>query len=316
MTVVAVASGRSASGATSLTVGLAMAWARWNLHPLLIEADPAGGVLGLRFGLSSRPSLLSFTTDARRSFSADQLDAHAQPIGGAPALIGVTDPLVAHRTVGRAADILGQELSLLPRPVVIDVGRVDATSPALSFLDDRTQVLLTTRATTAEVQAMLFQLRLFRDRDIEPGIVVIGEGPNHADEIAAFAGASLAAVLPYDPRVASVFVGGRYRRRQLNRALLWRSVSALAATCVQNLAVSATAQALPAATGSGQSSESGPATEMVNEVPVDGVVASPSPAPPPPTPPPPPPPPAAERHLSPPPIVPPPPSPAQEAISA
>jgi len=248
MTVVCVASGRSSAGATSVTVGLAMAWSRWDLNPLLIEADPAGGVLGLRFGLASRPSLLSLITEARRSFSVDQLDAHSQSVGGAPSLIGVADPVVAARTVARAGDILGPELERLARPIVIDLGRITSDSSSLGFVDPSCRVLLTTRSTTAEVQAMLFQLRLLRDRNVEPELVVIGRGQNRPDEIASFADVSLAGVLPYDPVVASAFVGGRYRRAQLNRAVLWRSMSALAASCVRDLATVPSSPALPAVT--------------------------------------------------------------------
>lgn len=300
MTVIAVATGRSAAGGTSLAVGLAMAWSRWNLNPLLVEADPAGGVLGLRFGLSSRPSLLSLTTDARRSFSVDQLDKHSQAVGGASTLIGVTDPLVASRTVARAADIIAPELPRLPRPVVVDLGRVDGNAASLPFVDDASRVLLVTRPTTAEVQAMLFQLRLLRDRGAEPELVIIGDGPNRPDEIAAFSGAPLAGVLPFDPAVASVFIGGRYRRARLKRALLWRSVSALAASCAQNLATDATSVALPAGPDLGQSAET------ASEASTDGVVASSSSAPPPPTGP----------SLTPPPLVPPPPPPPPPSTAA
>lgn len=178
MTVTCVVSGRSSPGATTVTVGLAMAWSRWKLNPLLIEADPAGGVLGLRFGLGSRPSLLSLVTEARRSFSVDQLDAHSQAIAGAASLIGVSDPVVAARTVARAADILGPELDHLSRPVAIDLGRLSSGSAALSFLNPSSRVLLATRSTTSEVQAMLFQLRLLRDHDVEPELVVIGRTQN------------------------------------------------------------------------------------------------------------------------------------------
>lgn len=276
MTVITVASGRSAAGGTSVAVGLAMAWSRWKLNPLLVEADPAGGVLGLRFGLNSRPSLLSLTTESRRSFSVEHLEHHSQMVGGAPTLIGVTDPLVASRTVGRAADIIAPELRRLPRPVVIDMGRIDANSSALPFVDGADRVLLVSRATTAEVQAMLFQLRLLRDRGAEPELVIIGPGPNEPGEIADFAGAPLAGVLPLDPKVASIFVGGRYRRHQLKRAVLWRSVSSLAAACVQDLTTEPTSMALPAASDERQ------VAETVSGVPTDGAVVSPSPAPPPP----------------------------------
>ena len=92
MTVVAVTSSRTSPGATSLGIGLALAWQNQVERSLLIEADPAGGVLSLRFDLAAAPSLTTFASDVRNGYRDDLLWANTQDLRGVRCLPAPVDP--------------------------------------------------------------------------------------------------------------------------------------------------------------------------------------------------------------------------------
>ena len=71
-------------GATSWTLLLAAAWrADENRRKVVLEADPDGGVLGVRYGVGVDPGAISLASAARRSRSAgfeiDDIDLRASP---------------------------------------------------------------------------------------------------------------------------------------------------------------------------------------------------------------------------------------------
>lgn len=228
MTIVAVCSTRSSPGVTSLCVALGAAWARFGVRPLLIEADPSGGVIGLRFAMTADPSLRTLWADMRRSFSPELLMRNSSDLRGVDCLLAPTDPLLASRALDHVAPVLAHELAMLNRPVVIDLGRIEHASVALPFVRCATQVLVVTKPKVEDVQSLLYGSRLLEANGATPAIVSIGDGPHHPAEVASLSGLALAAVLPDDPRVASAFCGGRYRARKLAKSTLWRCLDALA----------------------------------------------------------------------------------------
>ena len=124
MTVVAICSTRSSPGVTSLSVALGAAFVHRGLRPLLIEADPAGGVIGLRFALSADPSLRTLWADMRRGFSADVVQQNTTDLRGIDCLLAPTDPLLAVRALDHVVPVLAEEAAGLHRPVIIDLGRI------------------------------------------------------------------------------------------------------------------------------------------------------------------------------------------------
>ncbi|MEP4592542.1 MAG: hypothetical protein ABJ381_12160, partial [Ilumatobacter sp.] len=228
MTVIAVCSTRSSPGATSLGIALGAAFAHRGVRPLLIEADPAGGVIGLRFAMSADPSLRTLWADMRRGFSAELVQQNSADLRGVDCLLAPTDPALAARALEHVAPVLAREVGGLRRPVVIDLGRLSDSSPALPLVACATHVPVVTRPRVEDVQSLLYGTRLLEAHGRRPSIVSIGDGPHHPAEVATLAGLPLAAVLPDDRTVASAFTGGRYVARSLRRSTLWRCVDALA----------------------------------------------------------------------------------------
>ena len=232
--IVSLTSARSSPGVTSLAVGMAYVWQELGYQPLLVEADPAGGVLGLRFDLPSEPSFTTLSADLRRGSDPQRIIDNTAEIQGVRTLLSSVDPAQAGRVLTRSGGILAAELPSLRRPVVIDAGRLGADSPAIPLLQASHQVLVLCRPRVEEAQAMLFGLRLLRGLDCRCGLVVVGErGPHDPHEIAALAGVPLVAVLPDDAVLAAALTGGLYNEKRLKRSLLWRSIAALSRSVLQ-----------------------------------------------------------------------------------
>src|SRR6266571_3650401 len=88
MSLVAVAAGKGSRGVTTAALALAAVWPQQR-RVLLAECDPAGGSLGVRFGLRPVPGLLTLASVGRRSLDPQELWSHVQPLpgGGLEALL-------------------------------------------------------------------------------------------------------------------------------------------------------------------------------------------------------------------------------------
>ncbi len=228
MTVIALTSVRSSPGATSLGVALSAAWASASDDlALLIEADPAGGVLGLRFELPSEPSLATLSADLRRHGNRSLVLSNSVELAGARCVTAPADPFIASGVLNRSAKTLSDQLASLGLATAIDLGRIERRSPAMPLAVGADQVLVVCRPRADEVQSALFTVRLLRSAGCNVGLVTIGDRPHHPREVADLAGVPLVAVLPDDPAMAVAFGGGRYVSRKLRRSTLWRAVLSL-----------------------------------------------------------------------------------------
>jgi len=209
-------------------VALAQAWQIAGYPTTLIEADPAGGVLALRFGLTERPSLATMSSDTRRSRTLDDVLRNAQDINDVNVIAGPADPLVAARSVqSSTATII--ELAKTPGTRwVCDLGRIDERSAAIELAKAADQTILVSRTAPAEVQALLYAARVLRSHSANIGLVTVGDHPHTPAEVQSVAEIQLLAALPDSPTVAPAFNGGQFRRSQLRRSVLWRSVIGLA----------------------------------------------------------------------------------------
>lgn len=227
MTVVAVTSPRSSAGATSLAVGLGMVWSSSGGRGLVVEADPGGGVLALRFGLPAEPSWTTANAALRRSPSAEALLACTLETDGLQVLPLPTNPLRAANALHRSASTVAGLLDQVSMPTVVDLGRLHPESPALPFVSAVDRVLIVFRPRLDEIQAALFTASMVRAAGGRPGLVAVGSRPHHPVEVADLADVRLVGVIPDDPRLAVAFSGGQYSTRKLRRSRLWRSVFAI-----------------------------------------------------------------------------------------
>lgn len=228
MTIIALTSTRSSPGVTSLAVALALVWQRQGREPLLVEADPAGGVLGLRYDLAAEPSLATLSADLRRGYESERFTKNAVDVLGIRSLLAPVDPLTASRVLQRNGDAVAGAIRSYGRPTVIDLGRLDSHSPALALAASADRVLLVGRPRVEDIQSLLFGCRLLRGHRFEAALVAVGDRPYAPIEVARHAGLPLAAVIPDDRELAAAFSGGRFSGRRLRRSLLWRSTQALA----------------------------------------------------------------------------------------
>lgn len=230
MSVIAVTSSRTSPGATTLATGLATAWSHQCERSLLVEADPAGGVLSLRFDLAPTPSLATFGSDIRNGYSSDLIWSNTQDLRGVHCMPAPVDPRLAGSWTERVTHELVANLCKLGAPTIIDLGWVGESGRSLALAEAADTTLVVTTAHTAEVQALLFQVRQLTNSGANVALVVVGDKPNDPQEIASLAGVPLAAVLPDDRTIAAALSGAAFAPKKFRRSLLWRTMSGLAAS--------------------------------------------------------------------------------------
>lgn len=253
MTIVGVTAVRGSPGATSLAVGMGAAWTNLAGDALVVEADPAGGILRLRFDLPGNPSWVSLSADLRRNRNAGVVMGNTVDLDGSRCLTVPFDPLVAGSVLRRSAAATAELLTEVGPPVVLDLGRLDRTSPSLPLAAAADTVLVVFRPRLDEIQSALYTVRLVRSLGVNAALVTVGDQPHHPSEVADLAGVALAAALPDDPTMAVAFSGGRYHRPRLRRSTLWRSIMSLAEASLQRTVSPPTADPSDDATTTGES---------------------------------------------------------------
>ncbi|GAB4054818.1 CpaE-like family protein [Catellatospora paridis] len=147
---IVVGSYRSSPGATSLALALAATWPRLGPRPLLIEADPAGGVIGAWWHFTEFPGLWSLAADVNRAEAwrprehamrlGLDLDVVACPAGEDPKSVAI----VAEAAARTPADDI----------VIVDIGRLDRHGPAAGFLSAADHVVIVSRCTEVDLAAV------------------------------------------------------------------------------------------------------------------------------------------------------------------
>jgi len=228
MTVICFASVRGAPGTTTT----ALAVASWLEDSVLVEADPDGGVLALRYGLGREPGLTTLAVSPL--LDAQGLRAHAQLLpGGTPVIVAPeSSSQVTH--VWRAAGArLGPLLaSSGTGHVIVDVGRVGASSPALPFAGAADVLVLVCRPLAEEVIPTAERALALGRENPHVGIVLVGDRPYGPADVEAQLGVTVLGVVTHDPKGALALAGGR-AVRSLGRSPLMRTSRALATALVE-----------------------------------------------------------------------------------
>ncbi len=245
MTVISVTSASGSPGVTALALGLSLSFRRHGANPLLIEADPKGGALSLRFGLGGHPSTASLASEISRDLRQSLLNQHSFDLRGVSVVAAPPDPLVSTWALQRAAGAIAEVATAGGRHTVVDLGRLGQDSPALDLAVSSHVVLIVTKASVEDVQAMLFGIRQLRSVGASARLVVVGEEPYNPHEIAEVAGAPLAAVLPNDPVMARALVGGKVRERRFRRSVLSKAIDSLADSLLDAHRQTVTARSAP-----------------------------------------------------------------------
>lgn len=220
----------SATGAPGATT-TALAVAAWLDDAILVEADPDGGVLALRYGLGLEPGVV--TLGAGSQSDTDGVLAHAQMLpGGTHVVVGPeTAERATHlwrlagtgliRTLGSVAD----------RTTVLDAGRLGPSSPLLGLVDAAAAVAVVCRSIAAEVIAAADRVAVLGRDGSNVGLVLIGDRPYSAADVATQMDVQVFGTVALDHRGAAALAGSG-SSRALSRSALMRSARRLAGTLV------------------------------------------------------------------------------------
>jgi MinD-like ATPase involved in chromosome partitioning or flagellar assembly len=234
MSLIAVGSVRGAPGATTLAVALAAVWDRAGHAPFLVEADPDGGVLAARFGLGHHPSLTELGVRARSNLDLDDVWASAQALpaprsgDGVPVVVAHPSADQCQATLRSVGGRLGGLLdSLATHDVIVDVGRLRPGSPALALVEAATVVLVVLRPRLEDIDAVGQRITALNEGG-HARLVVVGERPYPATDVAAALGVGVIGVIADDARSAAALAGDGGSANGLGRLPLLRSARALA----------------------------------------------------------------------------------------
>lgn len=219
MSIIGLASLHGAPGVTTLAAALAARLHHRGEDTLLVEADPDGGVLAARYRLSLSPTLTELAGSARRSVSCADARRHAQRIG--PHLPVVVAHPAAEQTSAALRTCAQQLVPVLAEDdirAVVDLGRWRPGSPAAPFIDHADPVFLVIRPTLDQVVQVLHAIDGFLDRT-RVRLVLVGEVPYTASQIAEVTGLEVAAILPADERSPDPFAPVRRRHSAWSSAI-------------------------------------------------------------------------------------------------
>ncbi|WP_158851169.1 chromosome partitioning protein [Saccharothrix deserti] len=216
---VSVLSLKGSPGATTFAVALAARWPA-PARTLVVEADPSGGDLALRFSLPSTPGLVSLAAAARRGGDADLVWQHTRQLpGGLPVIAAPPDADQARAALAALAPDPAGGLGVLRAAgnqpgtvVVVDCGRVDPGSPALSIVRSSDVVVLLSRAHADDLAHLPRRLPAVGRWSPNPVLLLVGEGYSTA-EVARELGVSPLGRVPHDPSGAAVLCGRPGKRR-------------------------------------------------------------------------------------------------------
>jgi MinD-like ATPase involved in chromosome partitioning or flagellar assembly len=223
MALVCVTSVRAAPGASTLAV---LASACWPRPVALLEADPSGGALAVRYRLGRTPGLAGLAGAVRNQDApVDVLWAHAQMLpGDLPVIVAPESGEVTTRILRDAAPALAEWCrSLEDVDVIVDCGRLGVQDVTWPFCVGSDELLVVARPRAEELYPVAHRLRAIGDDVRSAGVVLVGERPHSPAEIAEQLGLNVLGVVADDARAAGVLTFGG-SSRGLRRSPLVRSV--------------------------------------------------------------------------------------------
>jgi hypothetical protein len=241
MTLIAFGAAKGAPGVSTTVLALAACWPA-HRQPLIVEADPSGGDLlsrlgtgnGDRPGVDAAPSTVQLAAAARDALSAQTIGEHLQTLPGAGeirALVAPTSPFAAHTALTTLVGAgLGDRLAELDGvDLLVDLGRIDPTSPALGLLQPQSRLVLVARP---DLESVLHTRELERSLNalrVRTSLLLIGDRPySPADIATALGGVPVVGVLPDDPVGARALAGDARSPKVVGRCRLVRAAGHLA----------------------------------------------------------------------------------------
>jgi hypothetical protein len=235
MALVVLGTARSSPGVTTAVLALGAVWSRAGREPLVVEADPDGGVLAARYGLSAHPNLTELAGRTRAGLRPMDAWDHAQMLsGGLGVVVAHPSAEQTHAALRTGAAQIGEHLDMVDRTdVLVDAGRLSPSSPALALVESASLVVVVLRPRLDEISALSHRLLALQGA-AEVRILLVGEHPYRAAEVEANLGVEVVGVLADDPKGAAA-VGGRRGIRRIGTSTLLRSAVPVAAALAARL---------------------------------------------------------------------------------
>ena len=247
--IVAVGSIRGAPGATSWALLLGAAWPReFSERRVVLEADPAGGVVGARYGMGVEPGAVRLVTGLRRNGTGRvALDDVARELSdGLFVVPGPESGETARPVWTEGATAVARQLERDPGNWITDVGRTDESNPSLVFVDRSALTIVVVGARQEDLVQLPARVASLRHRGSAVAVIVSGRCTFGADEIREFCRADEVWVVPVRDdlveEVGRLLAGGRARRSWLWRHALDVAAGAFALVAARQPADSEAAQ--------------------------------------------------------------------------
>lgn len=284
---VAVISLKGSPGVTTFSLALAARWPS-PARTVLVEADPAGGDVAMRFSLACSPGLVSLAAAARRSTDPQLVWYHTQALpGGLPVVLAPPGAEQAHAALSAlAADpstgggVLRHTATMPQTVVIADCGRVDAGSVTMPIVRAADVMVLLSRAHADDLAHVASRLHILSRWSAHPGLLLVGEGYS-TTEVARELGVPVMGRIPED-RHGAAMLCGRPARLWARRggpadSALGQKAQEIARTLVSSLVAQS-----PSIVAASWLAPSGVAVPGVpsNSVPVNGLRVAPPPQPP------------------------------------
>lgn len=224
MTAIALGSVKGAPGVTTTMLAMAAVWP--SDHVLLVaELDPDGGVLAARRGVGFEPGLVTAVAALLRG--AGTLHDHTQALGdNVGLLVAPSTAEQVRASIDAAGEALWPALTAGGGDVLVDCGRLSASSPSLAVARRADVLLLLLRPRLEDVALVRDRVPTLRQLSVEPRLVLVDDGPYRTDEVVDVVGVPVIARLPMDLRTADALNGVTAPQR-LTRSRLLRSVRAV-----------------------------------------------------------------------------------------
>ena len=228
MALVLFGSQKGSPGASLTALAVAGTWpVRQGRQCLLVEADPAGGAIAMRYGLAREPGLLTLASAVRHgSATTDEILEHAQVLpGGLKCVVAPEHSSSVDAVFKSAGAALGQIFSAsVDLDVIVDVGRLSSRSTASVLASFADTVFMVARPC---VDQIVPGAEILKSSAVGRWCL-IGERPYSAEHVAESFGIP-AFVVADDPRGAQMLETGGSSKK-LKRSALMRSARELAET--------------------------------------------------------------------------------------
>jgi hypothetical protein len=217
----------TAKGSPGLTTTLLLLAGYWPAHrePLIIELDPAGGDLVARLAsldgrsaLARKPSTHQLAAESATGVTWQSVLSHTQHLPGPGEIRALVAPASPFASSSAAEQLVSNGLlraltELHRHDVLVDLGRLDVTSPVMPLVRRLSTVVLVARSTLESLDHTAELANSLRASGVTPQLLLIGDGPYDANQAVELCGG-------VDPPAAAVINGEHPSRRRLDRSHL------------------------------------------------------------------------------------------------